>query len=154
MVKLTKEHIRQIADEVDLGFICYYNVKTNEIYSLPDFDRGFYYEEELWKDEIKKIKSQLKYCITFENMSSEQSFEIMEDFAHSVEDEAIKERLLKILDRAKPFRNFKYEIDDYPDLREKWFKFKSDRICKYIEEVIEYFNDSDEYEKMKKYLKK
>ena len=154
MVKLTKEQIKQIADEVDSGFICYYNVKTNEIFSLPDFDRGCYDDEELWKDEIKKVKSQLKYCITFENMPTSQSFQIMEDFAYSVEDEAIKDRLLKILDRAKPFRNFKYEIDDYPDLREKWFKFKSDRVCKYIKDEIEYFNDSDEYEKMKKRLKK
>ena len=37
-VNLTKEQIKEIAGEMEMGFRCFYNPETGEVKSMPDFD--------------------------------------------------------------------------------------------------------------------
>jgi len=151
MIKLTKEQINEIYQDLDCGFLCYYNIETGEIKSLPDFDSNPDAEEEMWEEEIEEINSNFDKYIEFEQMSSHDSFRVMEAFVDEVEDETIHNLLTDGLSRPKPFHNFKFVIDNSGEYRDKWFKFKEKKICEWIEEQVEDYNslnsDDEEDEK-------
>lgn len=53
------------------------------------------------------------------------NFEIMEMFVYEkIQETVIAEKFHRVLERKKPFRNFKDLLFDYPDLREQWFVYK------------------------------
>ena len=64
-------------------------------------------------------------------------YDLMVEFAETIEDELLREKLSIALDGQGAFRRFKNVIADYPDYREKWFKFRGERINK---KVIEWLN--------------
>ncbi len=68
---------------------------------------------------------------------SYEGYNLMVEFAEKVEDELLREKLYISLDGKGAFRRFKNVIADYPDYREKWFKFRDERLN---EEVIEWLN--------------
>ena len=144
MLRLTKEQINKIYQELDCGLLCFYNPENGEIKSLPDFDSNPYAEEEMWEEEIKEIESNLDKYIEFEKMSSRDSFRMMEDFVDEVKDEKIQDLLADGLSRPKPFHNFKFIIDNAGEYRDKWFEFKEKRTCEWIEQQIEGFNNTIE----------
>lgn len=151
MIKLTKEQINEIYQDLDCGFLCYYNTETGEIKSLPDFDSNPDADEEMWEEDIEEINSNFDKYVEFEQMSSRDSFRVMEAFVDEVEDETIQNLLTDGLNRPKPFHNFKFVIDNSGEYRDKWFKFKEKKICEWIEEQVEDYNrlnsDDEEDEK-------
>ena len=64
-------------------------------------------------------------------------YDLMVEFAETIEDELLREKLSIALDGRGAFRRFKNVIADYPDYREKWFIFRDERINK---KVIEWLN--------------
>jgi hypothetical protein len=60
----------------------------------------------------------------------------MADFIDTVTDKKVQDRLIKALNKSKPFRNFKYEIDNSGEYRQKWFNFKEQEYCKWIDNQI------------------
>jgi hypothetical protein len=78
-------------------------------------------------------------------MESHESFEVMEDFTHSLPDSEFKENLFKVLSERKPFRNFK-DLIDISDIRDDWFSFKSEAERKFVEHQIERKNEIIELE--------
>ena len=73
----------------------------------------------------------------FEKMESRDSFKIMESFIDEVNDNVLQDNLVKALNRPKPFRNFKYELESNNDYREQWFQFKEKRMIEWIEDQIQ-----------------
>lgn len=151
MLKLTKEQINEIYQDLDCGLRCFLNTETGEIKSIPDFDSNPYAEEEMWEEEIDKIDSNPDKYVELEEMSSRDSFRMMEEFADEVDDKTIQKLLLDGLSRPKPFHNFKFVIDNSGEYRDKWFEFKEKRICEWIVEQIEDYNreDNDDEEEEK-----
>ena len=93
------------------------------------------------KEEIKLAKDILfnnpdRYICIPEKPSYE-GYNLMVEFAEKVEDESLREKLYIALDGKGAFRRFKNVIADYSDYREKWFKFRDERLNK---EVIEWLN--------------
>jgi hypothetical protein len=59
---ITAEKIKEIAQEVEMGMLCYYHIKTGELETVPDELKGHAgYEEKFWKDGLKKIKDNQKH---------------------------------------------------------------------------------------------
>jgi hypothetical protein len=57
----------------------------------------------------------------------------MEDFAGQLSDRnPLKHQLLKALSERKPFRQFKFVIDDSGDFREEWFDYKRARLEEWV----------------------
>ncbi len=56
----------------------------------------------------------------------------MEDFLETIEDKQLHELLINALNRPKPFRNFKLQIDNFGDYRQKWFDFKQMRYIQWV----------------------
>jgi hypothetical protein len=76
-----------------------------------------------WKEEIAKVKKNRKKFIEIESMSSPESFKVMEEFVHSLENNPTKIRLLTALEGHKPFANFKHQIENSDHERQLWFVF-------------------------------
>lgn len=135
MLKLTETQIEEIADFLDSGLICLFNTKTNEIITITEFD-DLYEPDELAWDNI----------IEFERMNSHDSFELMVDFVEQLENCFLKEKLINILNRPKPFKNFKIQIDNSGEYRQKWFDFKNIKYIDYVKSQIEAINENKESE--------
>jgi len=93
------------------------------------------------KEDIKLAKDILfnnpdRYICIPERPSYE-GYNLMVEFTEKVEDELLREKLNIALDGKGAFRRFKNVIADYPDYREKWFKFRDERLNK---KVIEWLN--------------
>ena len=55
---------------------------------------------------------------------SRERFEVMVDFAESLPESALKERLFHALEQRKPFRGFKDALFDDETVRQRWFAFE------------------------------
>jgi hypothetical protein len=141
MIKLTKNKVREIYQDLDCGMRCFYNSETDEIKSLPDFDSNPYADEELWQDVSEELDSNFDKYIEFDKLPTREYFQIMTDFIDSVVDKKVQGLLVNALNKSKPFRNFKYEIDNSGEYRQKWFDFKDQEYCKWIETQIQELND-------------
>lgn len=141
-MQLTKQQIKEIAENLDCGEICYYNLKTGEIKTLPDFSSYDETDMEIWEESINEIEQSIDDYFVFERFQSYQSYEIMADFAETVEDINLQKKLFNALNRPKPFRNFMWNIDNSGDYRQKWFQFKNKRYIQWVTEQIESYDKS------------
>jgi hypothetical protein len=130
--------IKEIAQELDCGFDCFYNIKTNEIVTIPNF--GQIMDEDDFRDafctELDKIKKNKVDFIKFEALESFESFKIMERFVEQLSDKNLQSALKNILGNKKPFPNFKCLIDN-SEFRQSWFDFKQDELEKRVKKQLE-----------------
>jgi len=134
MANYDRKIIEDIAGDLDIGFNCYYNLKTREIVKLPNFDDSFDedFMREEFKAEIEKVENKEDDYIIFEILESFESFKIMERFVGQMTDINFQDRLDNILRRPKPFRNFMYAIDNSIH-RQAWFDFKRNELERRVE---------------------
>lgn len=69
-------------------------------------------------------------------MESGDSFTMMSDFIATVEDNSLRYKLEQALQKPKPFRNFKFVIDNSRDYRKRWFEFKDRRMFEWVKRQI------------------
>lgn len=141
-MKLTKEQIKSIAEDLESGFKVYLNIETKEIKSIIDFDNNYDADIEPWKEDIKEIEENFDKYFEFETMDSRESFRVMEDFVETVKDEKLREKLELGLSLSKPFRNFKDIIDYENEYRKNWFEFKSAKYIEFVKEQLERYNNN------------
>jgi hypothetical protein len=144
MTNLTKDEIKEIAEYLDCGMICYYHKKTNEITTILDFDSHLGADEEPWEELINEVDEHRDDYVEFERMDTRESFLVMSDFTEVVDDSALREKLTDALNRPKPFGNFKWIIDNSGDYREKWFEFKNQKYIEWVEDKIREYNSMEE----------
>jgi uncharacterized protein YkvS len=137
MDNLKQNIIREIAQELDCGNECYYNLKTNEIIAIPNFSQVSDEEEfkEIFRKDLEKINGNKIGFIKIEIPESFQSFKIMERFVVQLNDQNFKSELQDILGNKKPFRNFKNTIDQ-SEFRQSWFDFKQKELEKTVENQL------------------
>jgi signal transduction protein with GAF and PtsI domain len=146
-VEIKSDAINEIADLLDSGMKCFYHIPTGEVESHPDDSQDYVdLDEEIWQEVIDKVKSDYKNYIKFEKMDSRESFQIMENFVETIADKNIQQRFEDAIRFRKPFQNFKQMLENFPDLREEWFKFKDDYYRNYVVEQLDIYNQlqSDE----------
>lgn len=135
----SKEIIDEIASDLQMGLRCFINVKTLEHLVIAD-EFNPYSDMELWQDELDKLEENRSDYIEIERMTSSDSFRIMEGFIETVTDARLKEKLISALNRSKPFRHFKHEIENSGDWREKWFKFRDQYYFNWVSKQIKKIN--------------
>jgi len=139
-MKLTEKQIEEIADNLDCGMRCFYNLKTGEIKTLLNFDSWIGADEEPWEEESKEIDDNWVDYFEFEGFESHDSFRIMADFAERIDDTRLQDKLINALNRPKPFQNFKWQIDNSGEYRQQWFDFKKMRYIQSVKEQIDLKN--------------
>ncbi|QVY66571.1 UPF0158 family protein [Polaribacter sp. Q13] len=134
----TKQHIiKEIAQDLDCGYECYYNFKTHEIIAIPDFSQVFDEEEfkEAFGETLKKVKQHKADFLKIEPLESFDSFKIMEHFVAQLTDQNFKLELEAVLQRKKPFQNFKHQIEQ-SNFRQDWFDFKQLELEKIVAKIL------------------
>ena len=139
MTALTSEQIKEIADTIDCGFVCHWNIKNNRLIFIPN-DEGFDpADNDAWDEDIKELKTNSSDYKEIEKPDSTESFRFMEDFTDELPDNTrVKVTLIEALNKRKPFREFKYEIDNSGDYRQLWFDFKNQKMIEYVKDRIDY----------------
>ena len=136
-MKLTEKQIKEIAEDLECGMRCFYNLKTQEIKAILDFDSGFYDDEEFVQKEAEEFKQNSEDYFEFTKLNSNESYQIMTDFSESVDNYELQDKLIRALNKPKPFRNFKRLIDSSGEYRELWFEFKQKRYIEYLKQQME-----------------
>jgi hypothetical protein len=131
-MNLSKEKLKDIAGDLQLGLKCFIHQKTGELVSIVDPDQ-IDDDDELWKEEIEKVKD--KNFIEIEPMTSTESFEVMEDFVNTLDEGPTKIRLETALEGKKPFANFKFQIDN-SEYRQSWFAFKDEKYIEWLADQL------------------
>lgn len=133
--------VREVADHIDTGMICYINPDTLE---MEDVSAGLINDphevESLTGSTIKDYQLQhhmWKKCITIEPMQSRESFQIRERFVNHIEDINLRKKVINALRQRHPFARFK-ELVEYSDYRQKWFAFKQKQLEEYVWEEISF----------------
>ena len=136
MISLTKDQIKEIAEQLDCGMRCYINKETGAIQTTPDFD-NWYTDDEPWADILNELEENWDKYVEIERMESNDSFDLMADFAESVDSRELRDRLINALNKKHPFRNFKWVVDNSGPYRQRWFDFKNQRLIDWVKDQLE-----------------
>jgi hypothetical protein len=140
-MKVPKEILIEISGELDLKMKCFLHKQTLELVSFPDELLTGDIDEEIWAQEIHKVKSGGKDYIEIDRMSATESFQVMEDFANNIKDNWASRRLLEALESKKPFAHFNHCIHNMPDHHKKaWFSFRQERMVDFIQHQLDLHN--------------
>ncbi|NDV83972.1 UPF0158 family protein [Bacteroides sp. 51] len=133
--KYPKETIKDIAQRIDMGMICFLNTDTLEVDCVLGESYLTYGDEEYDKvsREVYDKVDSWEHSTRIDPPESWESFKIMEDFIEYCipDQDTIKERLWTAISKRKPFQNFKYIIDD-SKYRQSWFDFKQMQLEKFV----------------------
>ncbi|QGY44893.1 hypothetical protein GM418_14805 [Maribellus comscasis] len=141
-MKPTDKQIEEIADNLDSGMRCFYHLKSGEIKTILNFDSWLDADKEPWQEDLNEIDENWGDYFEFDRFDTHDSFKIMADFAERIDDLKLQDRLINALNRPKPFRNFKWQIDHSGVFRRQWFDFKKMRYIQFVKEQID-LNDKD-----------
>lgn len=134
-----KEVITNIAQEIDMGMICFLNTDTMEFDSILGESYDAYWTGEyndLYQEVYDKVDS-WEHSIRIEPPESRLSFNIMERFIDNCipDNDTIKIRLWNAISKRKPFQNFKFIIDG-SKYRQSWFDFKQSQMEQFVLEQL------------------
>jgi len=136
---LTKEQITEIADQLDCGNRSFVNRRSGLLLFTPDFDNG-YADKEFYAVELEELENNFSDYIEIERPNSINSFEIMANFTDQISgNNKLKDEMTKALNNKKPFREFKFVIDNSGVHRQQWFDFKNTQLKQW---VIDKFNEA------------
>jgi hypothetical protein len=146
MINLTKNQIKEIAEQLDCGMRCYINKETGEIKAVINFESWQTDDREPWEDVLNDLDENWDKYVEIERMESHESFEIMADFGENVDSRELRDSLINALNRKHPFQNFKWVVDNSGPYRQKWFDFKNQRLIEWVKdqlEVLDFEHDNE-----------
>lgn len=131
--------IRRIAQEIDMGMICFLNTDTMEYDSVFGQSYDAYYTsdyDDLYQEVYDKVAG-WEHSIRIEPLESRESFQIMECFIEICipDNDMIKVRLWNAISKRKPFQNFKFIIDN-SEYRQCWFDFKQSQMELFVQNQL------------------
>lgn len=100
----------------------YLNLKSGDIVLISN---GDHLEDEVSKKEKGNHPEDFLDIIP---IPSSKAYQIMVNFAEQLSLQKVKIQLLNVLNREKPFSNFKDILLDFPEIREQWFKYHYDKM--------------------------
>jgi hypothetical protein len=129
--------VKNTADSIGIGQICYINPATLESVEIPkELLEGSFWgsDESIWESELDKT-SHWASMITIEPLQTQESFRIMELFTDKLPDPEFQNKLHIALGEKKPFAHFKNLVDRSP-FRQDWFSFRQEYLERYVAEVF------------------
>ncbi len=84
------------------------------------------------EDKRMQIRRSSGRFVHLDPASSREQYRWMERFVASVEDDALRERLILAIDGKGAFRRFKDVLLSYPVERDRWFSYRSNLLHIYI----------------------
>lgn len=105
---------------------CYLDLRSGEVQMVP-VDR--FGDDDDWPSE-DEIDAGLEagHLIPIEPLGSSVEYGSMAEFAETVGDARLRDRLEVALDGRGAFRRFKNVLLDFPAERERWFRFRDEHL--------------------------
>ncbi|MCO5946092.1 UPF0158 family protein [Mucilaginibacter flavidus] len=144
---ITPQILKQIAEELDMGMVCYFHKVTGELEIYPDENHNPGFDDECWIDVMDKVSENRDDYIECEPMSSRESFRVMENFIGQIGHIPTRNKFIDVISRKRPFAHFKDMLEDYPELLKQWYAFKEEAYIEYVKALIDAAN-VDEEEKL------
>jgi hypothetical protein len=88
---------------------------------------------EIVDDQDEEDLEESDHLVPIHPIASHEAFTFMEDFVEELPDGEGARALGRALGHSRPFRSFKDTLCDFPDLRERWFKYHGARMLEYAE---------------------
>jgi len=136
-MEIKPETIKEIADMLAMGMLCFYHKTTGELEYYPDELKNPGYDEELWVEAIDRVAENYGDYLRLEGMSSRESFKVMENFIDGINHIPTHNRFIAAISKKKPFSHFNDLIGYYPQLRQEWFLFKDACYIDFVKRQIE-----------------
>jgi hypothetical protein len=97
---------------------------------MPDIDE---HEDSFkdWNKVFNEVNDSEKY-FEIKKMDTNESFRLMTNFIETVGDSRQKNRFEEALSKPRPFRNFKFEVDQSGPFRQQWFDFKRRQMIEWV----------------------
>lgn len=89
--------------------------------------------------QIENVADKTRY-LRVPHAESRDTQNDMERFVETIKDKALRQSLSGILKGKNTFRRFKDGLLDYPQERERWFRFQADRVR---QRVIDWLDSED-----------
>lgn len=138
MLQVDSQQINEIAGELDAGCRAFYHKPTGQLVFILDSSKFPIID---WEAEdletLAKIETNPQTYIEIEAMRSGDAYRVMVDFAEQLTNQRLQEKLLRALDKPKPFREFKYVIDNSGIHREEWFAFKNQQYVDWVRRQLD-----------------
>ena len=122
-LKIDLDELCSAMDDSSYEHEYYLNLQTGEILFISD-----YMDDEESSKLRDKIDEQPDRYERIPKVESREGYEDMEDFIATVEDDHLAELLQLAIDGKGAFRRFKDVLARYPVERERWFRFRDERI--------------------------
>jgi len=145
MISLTKDQIKEIAEQLDCGMRCYINKETGEIKTVLNFESWQTDDREPWEDVLNELDENWDKYFEIERMESHESFKIMADFTETIDSRELRDKLINALNRKHPFQNFKWVLDNSGPFRQQWFDFKNQRNIEWVENKLDEINSIEDF---------
>jgi hypothetical protein len=133
---ISDKQINEIGQDLQMGMRCFLNPLNDEVLIHPDFLQLPESDEEPWADVMEELETNFHKYREIGNLSSHDSFRIMDDFIETVDDKRFQERLINALNRNHPFGNFKNLIENSSVYRLEWFAFRDQRYFEWVKQQI------------------
>lgn len=134
---MSPEEIKEIAEELDCGMQAFVHKTSKALIFIPDQDQFYGNDMEPWEEQLNELETNRTAYFEVEKWKSFEAFEMMTEFAEQLtENAALQNQLLKALNKRKPFREFKFVIDNEDEYREKWFAFKDNWQQEYVRKKL------------------
>lgn len=125
MNNTTTKNIKEIAEQLDCGFRAYIHKKTRQLLFVPNENSLPDIELDSWNEELEQLENNHTDYYEIEKWTTSDAFEIMKEFAEQLTEKNLQSRLFIALKKNKPFRKFKFVINNSGDFRQQWFDFKN-----------------------------
>lgn len=140
----TPDDIKEIAEQLDCGFRAYMHKTTGHLLFIPDEDSLPDIDLDSWEEELELLENNFDEYYEFDKWTSGESFEMMSEFADQLADHNLQSRLFDALGKNKPFREFKFVIDNSGIFRQQWFDFKSKWQQEFVAKQVNRLKPPDE----------
>ena len=121
----TTDNIKEIAEQLDCGFRAFIHKTTGQLLFVPDENVLTAIDLDSWDEELEQLENNFTDYSEIDKWTSSEAFETMSEFADQLTDSNLQNRLFDSLRKNKPFREFKFVIDNSGDFRQQWFNFKN-----------------------------
>ena len=139
-ISIQPEIIIEIATDVEMGLLVFYNIETKELVSYPDELSHSNFEASEWKTEINMVKKDRKKYLKFEPMFSGQEMRMMNHFVKKIGNKNTREVFEEAINNRKPFRAFKHLLQEDDDLQQNWYSHKTEHYIQWVKEQLETYN--------------
>lgn len=120
------DKLNEIIQNLDGGFSAFIHRETEKLIFVPNERDLHGIDLDIWDEELKELENNSMDYYEIYKWTSSQAFGMMTEFAERLTtDTRLQGRLLDALNKKRPFREFKFVIEDSGGVRQQWFDFKN-----------------------------